>query len=470
VTASRTTTFPDVGIEPPLVADLELALLGVLDEHQVLGGAVPAHPASDAALDPNPGDERGHRRVRLPLPAGLVDDVVAAGGVVLRDEEWTPFARLVEAEPEVAVGETPAAGSVVVSGVLEPLKAREAGFGRSQALTAADAAAPGEPLHLVVLRRPPVGDEHQQLGDLGTQARSRVLFVVPAGPASAGEVPPAVLVEVARSLTATWQAGWSVRTAPLAWRDDVSDQHLVDRLARRLGAGDVTYLGSAATEPTSAAQWQEALRLLDEGTADDLPGLSAATQEALRRWRPPRTRRGLVLMFTGLSGSGKSTLARSVTEHIRRAGRTVSLLDGDVVRTMLSSGLGFDRASRELNIERIGYVAAEVARHGGVAVCAPIAPYERSRAAVRRMALEHGDFVLVHVSTPIEECERRDLKGLYAKARAGEIAEFTGVSDPYEVPTDADLAVDTSVLDPDDATRVVVDHLVRGGWLPGGTS
>jgi len=402
--------------------------------------------------------------VRVPLPADVVDDVVAAGGVVLRDEEWTPFALLVDAETDEAAGRS---GSVVVAGRLERLKAREAGFGRSQALAAADQAAPGESLHLVVLRRPPVEDEHQQLGALGTQPDARVLFVIPAGPPQPGQVPPAVLVEVARSLTATWQATWSVRTAPLAWRDDASDQHLVDRLGRRLRADDLTYLGSAAAP---VAAWQEALRLLDEGVADDLPGLSVATQEALRRWRPPRTRRGLVLMFTGLSGSGKSTLARSVTEHIRRAGRTVSLLDGDVVRTMLSSGLGFDRASRERNIERIGYVAAEVARHGGVAVCAPIAPYERSRAAVRSMALEHGDFVLVHVSTPIEECERRDLKGLYAKARAGEIAEFTGVSDPYETPTDADLAVDTSLLDPDDATRLVVEHLVRGGWLPGDAS
>ena len=458
MTASRTTTFPDVGIEPLLVADLELALLGVLDDHQVLGAAVPAGPASGRS-------ETEAVHVRVPLPAAVVDGVVAAGGVVLRDEEWTPFARLVDAATDDAEG--PRAGSVVVAGRLERLKDREAGFGRSQALAAADQAAPGEALHLVVLRRPPVGEELQRLGVLGAQPDARVLFVVPAGPPKPGDVPAAVLVEIASTLPATWQASWSVRTAPLAWRDDASDEHLVDRLARRLGADDVTSVGTASAP---AAEWQQALRSLDEGASGDLPGLSVATQEALRRWRPPRTRRGLVLMFTGLSGSGKSTLARSVTEHIRRAGRTVSLLDGDVVRTMLSSGLGFDRASRERNVERIGYVAAEVARHGGVAVCAPIAPYERSRAAVRQMALEHGDFVLVHVSTPIEECERRDLKGLYAKARAGEIAEFTGVSDPYETPTDADLAVDTSVLDPDDATRLVVDHLVRGGWLPGDAS
>jgi sulfate adenylyltransferase len=170
-------------------------------------------------------------------------------------------------------------------------------------------------------------------------------------------------------------------------------------------------------------------------------------------------------MLTGLSVSGKSTVARAVTDRLRAAGRTTSLLDGDVVRGLLSAGLGFDRLSRERNVERIGFVAAEIARHGGVAVCAPIAPYAVSRAAARRMAREHGDFVLVHVSTPIEECERRDLKGLYAKARAGQIAEFTGVSDPYEVPTDADLSIDTSVLTVEEATDAVLRHLLDGGWL-----
>ena len=124
-------------------------------------------------------------------------------------------------------------------------------------------------------------------------------------------------------------------------------------------------------------------------------------------------------MFTGLSGSGKSTLARDVSEWIStHSDRTVSLLDGDVVRTMLSSGLGFSKADRELNVRRIGYVGAEVARHGGIAICAPIAPYAATREAVRAMAQAVGDFVLVHVNTSLEECERRDLKGLYAKARA----------------------------------------------------
>ncbi|MGK5554411.1 adenylyl-sulfate kinase [Actinomadura kijaniata] len=182
--------------------------------------------------------------------------------------------------------------------------------------------------------------------------------------------------------------------------------------------------------------------------------------------RPPKPSRGLTVFFTGLSGSGKSTVARGLADAlVERGGRTVTLLDGDVVRRLLSAGLTFSRADRDLNIRRIGYVAAEVTRHGGTAICAPIAPYAATRAEVRRMVEAAGDFVLVHVATPLEECERRDRKGLYAKARAGLIPEFTGVSDPYEAPTDADLVLDTSRLSPDEAVGKVLDLLVEGGWV-----
>ncbi|MFC4911014.1 adenylyl-sulfate kinase [Actinomadura gamaensis] len=182
--------------------------------------------------------------------------------------------------------------------------------------------------------------------------------------------------------------------------------------------------------------------------------------------RPPKHERGLTVFFTGLSGSGKSTVARGLSDAIvERGGRTVTLLDGDVVRRLLSAGLTFSRGDRDLNIRRIGFVAAEITRHGGIAVCAPIAPYAATRAEVRRMVEAAGDFVLVHVSTPLEECERRDRKGLYAKARAGLIPEFTGVSDPYEEPADADLTLDTSKLTPDEAVARVVDLLTAGGWL-----
>ncbi|MFB9837031.1 adenylyl-sulfate kinase, partial [Actinoallomurus acaciae] len=215
-------------------------------------------------------------------------------------------------------------------------------------------------------------------------------------------------------------------------------------------------------EPTE----EELADLLDRG--EEIPEwfTTPAVAEELRRAHPPRHRRGVTVFFTGLSGSGKSTLARGLSDMlVEQGGRTVTLLDGDIVRRLLSAGLTFSREDRDLNIRRIGYVAAEITRHGGVAVCAPIAPYAATRAEVRRMVAAAGDFVLVHVSTPLAECERRDRKGLYAKARAGVIPEFTGISDPYEVPEDADLTIDTSELSPYDAVTRVFDHLVAGGWV-----
>jgi sulfate adenylyltransferase len=192
-----------------------------------------------------------------------------------------------------------------------------------------------------------------------------------------------------------------------------------------------------------------------------------AVAKELARDRPPRRHRGLVLFFTGLSGSGKSTIARSVSDALLETGeRTVTLLDGDVVRRELSTGLTFSKADRDINVRRIGWVAAEVARHGGLALCCPIAPYAAARATARRLAHEAGaGFVLVYVATPIEVCEARDRKGLYAKARAGQIKDMTGVNDPYEVPTDADLILDTSSTSVDVATAEVLEYLAAAGWI-----
>ncbi len=183
--------------------------------------------------------------------------------------------------------------------------------------------------------------------------------------------------------------------------------------------------------------------------------------------RPPVDEQGLVLFFTGLSGSGKSTLARALMDQILEQGaRTVTSLDGDVVRRNLSAGLSFSKADRETNIRRIGWVAAEISRHGGVAVCSPIAPFDETRQQVRTMVDEAGGaFFLVHVATPLEECERRDRKGLYAKARRGEIPEFTGISSPYEEPDDADVRVDTTGRSIEDALDDVVAALADAGYL-----
>jgi sulfate adenylyltransferase len=192
-----------------------------------------------------------------------------------------------------------------------------------------------------------------------------------------------------------------------------------------------------------------------------------AVAKELSRVRPPRRHRGLVLFFTGLSGSGKSTIARNLADALRETGdRTVTLLDGDVVRRELTAGLGFSKADRDRNVRRIGWVAAEVGRHRGMAVACPIAPYEAARSAVRRMAVEAGaGFLLVHVATPLEVCERRDRKGLYARARAGQLRGMTGIDDPYEEPLDAELTVDTTTMSVAEAVEVVLGYLVENGWV-----
>ena len=183
--------------------------------------------------------------------------------------------------------------------------------------------------------------------------------------------------------------------------------------------------------------------------------------------RPPPERQGLVVFFTGLSGSGKSTLAQALIDRLLEDGaRTVTSLDGDVVRRHLSAGLTFSKADRETNILRIGWVAAEISRHGGVAVCSPIAPFDATREQVRRMVEDAGGaFFLVHVATPLEECERRDRKGLYAKARRGEIPDFTGISSPYEEPVDAAVRVDTTGRSIASALGDVVVALTDAGYL-----
>ena len=186
----------------------------------------------------------------------------------------------------------------------------------------------------------------------------------------------------------------------------------------------------------------------------------------LRRTSRPRLQQGFTVFFTGLSGSGKSTVANALmVKLLERGGRTVTMLDGDVVRKNLSKGLGFSKEDRDANVERIGYVASEITKAGGIAICAPIAPYAASRAANRDAIASQGGYVLVHISTPLDVCESRDRKGLYAKARAGIIKEFTGISDPYEVPKDAELTIDTTNITPEQAADSVVAYLVAEGYL-----
>jgi sulfate adenylyltransferase len=186
----------------------------------------------------------------------------------------------------------------------------------------------------------------------------------------------------------------------------------------------------------------------------------------LRRSYPPRAKQGFTVFFTGLSGSGKSTIGNALmVKMLEMGGRPVTMLDGDLVRKSLSSELGFSKEHRDINIRRIGWTAALVTRNGGIAICAPIAPYDSVRKEVRSTVEPGGGFVLVHVATSIEMCEERDRKGLYAKARAGVIKEFTGISDPYETPEDAEIVIDTADFTPDEAAQEIILYLEREGYI-----
>jgi sulfate adenylyltransferase len=210
----------------------------------------------------------------------------------------------------------------------------------------------------------------------------------------------------------------------------------------------------------------EQRRLLQTGTEIPSWFTFPAVVEELRATHPPRSEQGFTVFFTGLSGSGKSTVANALlVKLLEKGGRQVTLLDGDLVRKHLSSELGFSKEHRDINIRRIGYVASEITKNGGIAICAPIAPYDAIRKEVRQMVSPGGGFVLVHVATSLEECERRDRKGLYAKARAGILKQFTGISDPYEEPQDAALVLQTEGRTPEEATDEVIEYLTREGYL-----
>jgi sulfate adenylyltransferase len=207
-------------------------------------------------------------------------------------------------------------------------------------------------------------------------------------------------------------------------------------------------------------------QLLAEG--NKIPGwftFSPVARELQRTYRP-RSAHGFTVFLTGLSGAGKSTLANVLlVRFLEKGGRPVTLLDGDIVRKNLSSELGFSKEHRDLNIRRIGFVAKEITKNGGIALCAPIAPYDNVRKDVRSMIEPVGGFILVHVATPLEVCEKRDRKGLYAKARAGILTNFTGISDPYEAPTDAEMVIDTTRLTPGEAVQQILGYIEEAGYL-----
>lgn len=336
------------------------------------------------------------------LPQQSFDDVItiaATGPVDLVDPEGFPLARLAE------------------TGVLEPYGTPAYGPFRRFFRTADQTRTEHPDALTVAVASPPTSTDIEQIQKARGE-RSVVLLAL----CGTGTPVGATRVGLIRACLAAAEllGGTAVVAVALpAHGDSAVDHSLGQRVATNFAAGEVIALTNEGEYPSEIAAV----------VASDSPD--------------PR---GLVVFFTGLSGSGKSTIARALNDVLLEAGsRTVTSLDGDVVRRHLSAGLGFSREDRETNIRRIGWVGAEISRHGGVAICSPIAPFDETRKAVRAMTeAAGGDFVLIHIATPLEECERRDRKGLYAKARAGEIPDFTGISSPYDVPEDADLTVDTT--------------------------
>lgn len=439
--------WPVLAAGPELLADLELALGG-------------SGVSGDGQLRTPPG---APGRAELAMVPELAGAVRSAGHVVLADPEGTPLAVLA-LDPAAPV-DAGAAGWW--RGSLRALRPAAHGPFRALQRPPAEvrAALPPGPVLAAVVDRPLLAADLARL-TAAAAATEAVLLLLRTPAAALLDMPAEVLVRAVRAAAATLDRPPVLVTVPMRPRQDpAGDAAAAAELAAAYGATTLLHSGPVRAGP----EWAETRVLLD-GEPELPAGLAPpAVLAELRRWRPPRSRRGLTVFFTGLSGSGKSTLARALVDVLVEDGsRRLTVLDGDLVRRVLSAGLGFSRADRDLNVRRIGWVAAEVSRHGGVAVCAPIAPYAATRAAVRREVSAVGDFVLVHVATPLEVCEQRDRKGLYAKARAGLIPEFTGISDPYEVPDDADLVLDTSRESVEDGlARILALLRGGGGWLPG---
>lgn len=490
------------------LADLELLLDGAFAPLRgYLNGAdLASVTASGTLADGTPWPIP----VSLTVPASGGPDL-ASGRLVLADDEGTPLAVLDITET------APAGGGLRLAGPVTPLRPVEHGpFRKLRAAPEAvrkelaARAEPDRPVLAIAVREPLHRRTLAQIRYIADDLRADVL-VLPL----TGGTHPGTLIRAVLAARAELPTGTRVVPVPLAPRPGTDGTATADLLARAhiaaaygathlladlptgetaADAGDLADRQVTDVSPlplvvpgvwgfdTSVEVWRPAdriepdhlraeltnerlMELLDAGA--QIPGwfTPEAVARELRAAHPPRHERGITVFFTGLSGSGKSTVARALADALAERGRTVTSLDGDVVRRLLSAGLTFSRADRDLNIRRIGYVAAEITRHGGVAICAPIAPYAATRAEVRAMVEAAGDFVLVHVATPLATCEARDRKGLYAKARTGEIPDFTGISAPYEEPDDADLVLDTTDISADDAVGEVIALLTRGGWV-----
>ncbi|HSR83883.1 MAG TPA: adenylyl-sulfate kinase [Streptosporangiaceae bacterium] len=513
VTPAELSSLPTCTLSPVQLGDLELLLSGAFAP--LTGFMTVTDTASvadrwrlaDATPFPVP--------ITLDVPASVQPADAPADRILLADPEGTPIA-VMTVDERTDLGDT---GDLVrLAGPVAANRPPEHGpFRRLMVSPAAAQTELGDrPALAFATRGPLTSRQIGQVRHLAGQLKARVLILPLVSGHAAVVGSPQALIRSVLAAMPSLPADSMVVPVPLPSHADASagvaerarDAALMARVAAAYGATHLMVDGAVPTTADvpagadlaagavipmlpggdwaydPAAEVWRPHALIDAGTeredlsADQLGDLldagseipswvvPAAVARELRRVRKPRSERGLVLFLTGLSGSGKSTIARDLADVLaERSDRQVSLLDGDLVRQLLSAGLSFSRADRDLNIARIGFVAAEIARHGGIAICAPIAPFAAARGQVRQMVSEVGDFFLIYVATPVEVCEARDRKGLYAKARAGLISQFTGVSDPYEEPADAELIIDTSVLSRPEAVQAVLAMLTSGGWL-----
>ena len=421
------TSPPSYCPTPRELDDLELLVRGVLGD-AVFGGE---------------GDA-----VTLVVPAAVAEQAGTVGSLVLVDPEGVPLAEVGVAATYDVAADGDDEQWRGVSGPVTSLATNEYGaFRRLHRSPAEVRAALGDDALTVPVAGPLTLDDLAAIR--GRAAGRPVLLLALAGhgtPSHDGRPMSGTGLVRATLAAADLLDDATVVAVPLASRGPGAaelDHALGERVVTAYAVGDVLGVTGAGELPLDVA----AVVSFELPAADE---------------------QGLVVFFTGLSGSGKSTLARALHDVVLERGeRTVTSLDGDVVRRNLSAGLTFSRADRETNIRRIGWVAAEISRHRGVAIVSPIAPFDATRRQVRGMVEDAGGaFFLVHVATPVEECERRDRKGLYAKARRGEIPDFTGISSPYEVPADADVRVDTTGRSIDDCLADILTALDDAGHLP----
>lgn len=432
---------PSWAATPRVLDDVEMLLRGAFAPLRgFLGSADVASVRRDGRLaDGRPWPVP----IMLTVDRELGEAAATAGSLDLIDEEGTPVASVVVDECWSTPDGTALAGEVVA---LRPV---ERGTHRSLRRDVPTGSGSGAPRIIgVPLRRPPRPAELSALVATAGELDAHVRLLPMTGRGGPDGTDAAALVGASlRGCEELTRSGVSADVVPVAL---ARHEHVADDRRRVLAARVAQAYGAAWV--TGPLRRDEGLpSVLDLVIAPDRvdPGPAAS--------RCSRT----AVLFSGLSGSGKSTLANAVRDAlVEQDDRPVTLLDGDLVRRMLSAELTFSREHRELNVRRIGFVAAEIVRHGGIALCAPIAPYAAGRDEIREMVEEAGGrFVLVHVATPLEVCEARDRKGLYAKARRGEIPHFTGVSDPYEQPADADIVIDTSRVALPEAVAAVLGIL-----------